>query len=158
MPLFNDSSSLIYPPHPGFISGKYYSSAIWTSNISTNFSVGFVYYTYFFIPFQQSFNRVGFVSTTNFGSSQFARIGIYKVISGLPSTLIADLGEISFTSTGYKEITCSVNLSPGWYAIATMFTPNTIGINYANIILTSLIGATTPASTYVSGLLSTLAY
>ncbi|WP_029634456.1 MULTISPECIES: collagen-like protein [Nostocales] len=33
-------------PHPGFVSGRYYSPAIYSSNVNTSFAVGYVYYTF----------------------------------------------------------------------------------------------------------------
>lgn len=158
MPLFNDDAnvSVIYP-HPGFASGKYYASSIFISTIGTSFNTGFVYYTYFYLPFQQSFNRLGFTSNSSFSSPISARFGVYKISSGLPSTLLSDLGEISFTSSGFKEISCSLFLTAGWYAIATSFS-GTLTILYPNITLGSLIGTISSFSGGTNGLRATLNY
>ena len=71
---------------------------------------------------------------------------------------MSDLGTISFTTSGLKEISCSVSLAPGWYAVALQFNPTQIGISSPNINLGSLLGQTSPTLTSFSGSRATLAY
>ncbi|MBW4572653.1 MAG: hypothetical protein KME31_33160 [Tolypothrix carrinoi HA7290-LM1] len=157
MPLFNDEASLIPSPHPGFISGKYYASTIYSATTNLSFSIGFVYYIYFFVSFQQSFSKVAFYSNTSFSNTQNVRLGIYKIAFGLPSTLVADLGSISFTSNGSKEVACSIVLPAGWYSIGFITNPSFINLLCPLITLTNLLGTASLGSS-TSGFRATLAY
>jgi hypothetical protein len=158
MPLFNDEASLIPSFHPGFALGKYYASTTFLSTTVVSFNPGYVYYTYYFVLFQQTFKRVAFQSNTTFSNTQNARLAIYKVVSGLPSTLVADLGVIYFISFGTKELSCSISLPAGWYAIGLMFSPNSISLVCPNTNINSLLGQTVPSVSTFSELRATLAY
>lgn len=66
-----------------------------------------------------TFTKIGFhVSTLSAGS---ARIGIYNMANGVPSTLVLDCGTVSTSTTGDKEIVISQALTAGCYAIAVVF-------------------------------------
>lgn len=157
MPLFNDDSSLVCVPHPGFISGRYYASTTYSTTNTLSCAAGFVYYTYFFVSYTQAFNRIAFSTNTSFSPSQAARFGIYKVSSGLPTSLLFDLGTISFAIPGIKEISCSITLAPGWYAIALVFTTAMNLVSPA--MFSNLYGQTNvSASTTVNGFRATLTY
>lgn len=159
MPLFNNNTSLVYLGHPGFAPGRYYASTIYSSTINTSFNVGFVYYTYFFVPFEQSFSKVAFYSNTSFSNAQNVRLAIYKIALGLPSTLVADLGIISFTSNGSKEVACSIVLSAGWYSIAFITNPSFINLLCPVASLSNLLGTTlTSLGSSTCGFRATLAY
>lgn len=158
MPLFNDDTSLIYAPHPGFASGRYYSSSIVLSTAGLSLGSGFIYYTYFFAPFRQAFTNIAFQLTTT--NSTNIRFAIYKVINGLPSGLVRDLGVTSLNApSGIKEVSAVVTLEAGWYAIAMMLSVNNIGFLAAPSSLTNLLGLLTPSTaTNLSGFRHTLSY
>ncbi|NEU77047.1 hypothetical protein PI95_032255 [Hassallia byssoidea VB512170] len=141
MPLFNDNAPLIIPPHPGFVSGKYYASSIHASVSVLSYSTAYVYYTYFYVPYQQNFTRVAIYSNSTFSSPENMRFGVYEVVSGMPSTLVADLGSISFINPGAKEIICSITLTAGWYAIAIAFNPSSITLSSPTLYLNYMLGA-----------------
>lgn len=145
-------------PHPGFVSSKYYSSSIISGTVNNAFGNGFVYYTYFYIPTDHQFTRIAFINNTSFGSAEQVRLGIYKVESGLPTTLIVDAGVISFTTTGTKEATISTNLIAGWYAVAMAINPSAMSINTPAMNFSALLGQSIPAITNFSGLRASLTF
>lgn len=163
MPLFNDNKTSIDYSHPGYVSGKYYASVGTINNNIGNLGCvpGYVYYTYFYVAVVKSFQSIAFLSPSTFASTptQLAHIGIYKVESGLPSTLVNDCGEVVLNSTtGVREKSCLITLPPGWYAIALSFSPNAINIVYPLANLNDLIGQTFPSTNNLTGLRAILAY
>lgn len=138
MPLTNDFG-IKANSHPGFISGKYYTSSLVVSPATTTFSNGSIYYTYFFAPIQANFNRISFNTSSSFMIPQEARIAIYAVNNGLPTKLLFNLGIISLSTSGNKEVIFPFSLIPGWYAIAIQFTA-TINVVSPNLNLSYLLG------------------
>ncbi|NEU73598.1 hypothetical protein PI95_013750 [Hassallia byssoidea VB512170] len=120
MPLFNDiPNSSLNLIHPGYLPNKYYaSSGFFTSFSGSTLNVGYIYYSYFLNPFDQNFSSLAFHLNTVNSSTQKVKVAIYKITNGLPSTLVKDFGEISFTTAGVKETFNSFFLTAGWYAIA----------------------------------------
>lgn len=105
----------------------------------------------------QFFSKITFYTSSFISSTQSVRLAIYNVVSCLPSKLIVDLESISFTSAGYKEISCSVLLSHGWYAIGLIFNPSSMTIFAPVIGLNNLLGASSLGSS-LCGFRATLAY
>jgi hypothetical protein len=95
---------------------------------------------------------------TRFLIPKRARFAIYKVVSGLPSLLVADLGAVSFTSSGVKEVSCSIFLPAGWYAIGLMFNPTSISLVCPYINISSLLGQAPASASTFSGFRATLTY
>ncbi|MCV3213020.1 hypothetical protein OGM63_05675 [Plectonema radiosum NIES-515] len=160
MPLFNDNTtSLISSSHPGFVVGRYYASTSFTPSSSlTYFGTGYVFYAYFFVSFAQSFDALVFQNSKSLSSAQEVRLAIYTVESGLPSKLVTDLGKIIFTSVGFKQISCSVYLRPGWYAVALQTSPNSVVLASSIINLSNLLGQINPSVYSFSGFKANLTY
>jgi hypothetical protein len=147
MPLFNDEVNSTVSPHPGFISGRYYTSGFYQSFSTSALAVGVVYYTYLFVPFNQAFTAIAFQVNNPGSATQTARLAIYTIKNGLPSSLIRDFGEISSLNTGgIKEISNSFSLTPGWYAIAFATNGTTATFLCPSISFSNLIGVTTIGS------------
>ncbi len=52
------------------------------------------------------------------GFSGTFRVGIYDIVNGLPTNLIADSGDISSGGSGNQEVTgLTIPITPGWYAM-----------------------------------------
>jgi len=66
-----------------------------------------------------SFTKIGINVTTAVAGN--ARLGIYTWANGLPGSLVADLGTVSTTTTGDKEISITQTLAAGAYALVAIF-------------------------------------
>ena len=139
-------------------SGKYYAHTFFASSTFITIQKNSVYYSYFYLPFTQGFNKIAFYNNTNFASTQEVKIAIYQVSSGLPTNLIADLGLVSFTTVGNKEVSFNLSLSPGWYVIAIQTSPNSMSIASPTICLNNLFGLTIPSYSSFNGFKANLNY
>ncbi len=148
---------LAVSPHPGFLSGKYYASSPYSSFSTSTLIAGACYYTYFFIPFNQTFSSIAFQANNTPSNTQKTRIAIYTINNGLPSELVKDFGEISLSVPGIKEIFNSTFLSAGWYAIALSTNETVAGFYCPNVLTTNLIASTTIGNA-VSGYRANAAY
>ena len=76
-------------------------------------------YANFFVNYaSDTFTRIGiYVSSAVAGN---ARLGIYNVENGVPTSLVLDAGTVSTGTTGEKEITISQALEPGVYCLAVI--------------------------------------
>lgn len=121
---------------PGFATNNYYSGIPVGYDGATNTAVSAnrLYFYPFPINSIGAFTRIGVRVTTLHASN--ARLGIYNMVNGLPTTLVQDCGTVSVGTTGNKEITITQTLNPGSYALASVFsgTPTmAFGVNmYAN--------------------------
>jgi hypothetical protein len=66
-----------------------------------------------FIPRAMTVDRIGLEVTTLLNPSTI-RLAIYTDVNDVPTALILDAGTIDSSTTGYKEITISQALNPGW--------------------------------------------
>jgi hypothetical protein len=145
------------PAHPGFYPTRYYANAVFSSSTFITLSPGNIYYSYFFVPTSQAFNRLAFLNNTSYMTAQEVKVAIYETSLGFPTNLLADLGAISFTTTGYKEFSFSLTLSPGWYAIALQCL-SSMSIANPVISLNNLLGQSSPNSSSFSGYRATFSY
>jgi hypothetical protein len=105
----------------GVASGRYYFGFLnsYSTSLTTTIIANRLYAIPFILTEAETFNRIGIeVLTLSTGS---ARLGIYNCENGAPTTLVADLGTVSVTSTGEKEITISQALAAGTYMLAAVF-------------------------------------
>ena len=104
--------------HAGWASGRYYAAGVASVQ---NFTM--VANTLYAIPFAilrvVTFTKASFNVTTAAGTN--GRIGVYKAANGLPTSLVADSGNLSTATTGVKEATgMAIALNPGLYFAACM--------------------------------------
>jgi hypothetical protein len=113
----------------GYASSRYYFGGIRNSS-GGNFAVtaNRLYFKPFVVGATATFTKVGINVTTGAGN---ARLGIYNMADGAPTTLVLDCGTVSTASTGEKEVTISQSLTAGVYAIAAVF-DNTPNISYSS--------------------------
>jgi hypothetical protein len=157
-------SQPITPRHPGYVSGRYYQFPDWSNLLSsTATTTGYVYYTYVYVPISFTIQSINFyVFTAQSGST--ARVGLYNVANGLPTSLIQDFGTVNTSSTGPTSIaTTSPNLvlTPGWYAIAYSSSVSNVFVGqtlYTSDFSYSLLGTHSVADTPPQGYRSTSSY
>ena len=138
----------------------YYPPGFYIGSTSGNLNTGFVYYSYFFVPRQQTFSAVAFQIASTFSSAQNARLAIYSIENGLPSSLVADLGITSITSAVVKEVVIPVGLLPGWYAIAFVVDGNgaSFVVPTSTFLVANLIGQATATKNTAGGIRASFNY
>lgn len=76
-----------------------------------------IYYIPFAVVTKATFTRIGLEVTTGVASST-ARLGIYNMDGGIPTTRVLDAGTVSTASIAAVEATISQTLNPGYYCLA----------------------------------------
>ena len=114
-------------PHPGYRSTNVYTRFMTVAGSNRAVVANQIYLVPIFIALPVVMTGLQiFVGTVSAGS---AEIGIYANGAGVPTTLIRDVGTVSTSGTGVKEVT-GVNYSAaaGWYWFAVGFnaTPSII--------------------------------
>ena len=141
-------------PASGFEDDRYYLPA-GMGLVSAGFAV--TANRLYFVPFPVyeavTFTKIGvYVSTLSAGN---ARLGIYNLVNGIPTSLVLDAGTVSTGTTGSKEVVISQALSNGWYALAVVFdaTPQvytgqsaTSELEISNLLSTLIGGAASVGS------------
>lgn len=122
-----------------YISGRYYGQDPYYAS-TNNPALGTGLVTPFYVSTLRSFTRIG-VEVVNAQASTTINLGIYgSDQDGQPWGLIADYGTVSPDTTGFKEITISELLTPGWYWLAYLATGATapsVRVNYMSLPLVS---------------------
>jgi hypothetical protein len=98
------------------VSGRFYATGIQT-NQTVAAARDNLWGTPFFVPVTTSFDRISCNVTTQGTAAALVRLGIYSVSDGLPKDLVLDAGAAAADTTGQKDITISVTLPRGWYAL-----------------------------------------
>lgn len=115
-------TGIIVPAHPGFINTYWYSARSFFDLAITTLAIpaNTLYSQLIYIPKAATITGVAFNLPSGFaGSTGPVRFGLYPVLSsGLPGTLLAELGTITATSAGVKSLTCSQAVDAGWYYLA----------------------------------------
>lgn len=147
--------------HPGFVAGRYYLSNFSGTPTTSNINSGFVYYVFYYIPVLASFDRICVNVTTAGSAGNTGRLGLYNLSGNTPTSLIVDAGDVAIDSTGSKEATISVTLSPGWYAAAFMQSAGSavFSVSQNNVSAAGFVyGTTSVSTTFNSCLRATLSY
>lgn len=103
-----------YPTHPGLVTNRYYGSYADGNTLTTAaYTTGTIKAVPIFLSTGLNFNRVGVeVTTRSSVSSAVVRLALYNNgPDGNPGTLAADLGTMSTTTIGAKEISINANVS-----------------------------------------------
>ncbi len=99
--------------------GNYYAGGI-TEGSGATMTANRLYANPVFVARTMTFDRIAIDVTT--GSAGAARLGIYNDDgTGLPGSLVSDLGTVDTTSTALVAITISQQLTKGWYWLAAVF-------------------------------------
>lgn len=99
-----------------FASGFYYNTLSSPSDSTLAMTQNTLIGTYFPVSATTTFDRIGIEVTSAIASST-VRLGIFRCVGGIPSTLVLDAGTIDSSTTGAKEITISQSLTPGLYVL-----------------------------------------
>ena len=141
-----------------FITGRYYPQRF-SALTAGNPGNGVASYAPYWVDEAQAFDRIAVFVNTAGSAEAVERLAVFNDDgNGRPGTLVVDAGTVEAATTGAKEATISVTLTPGlyWVAAAGQFT--TTG---AQPLLTNNnpidhpIGFDAPANTTVSGWRST---
>jgi hypothetical protein len=116
----------------GYFVNKYYGpfGTVITTNPATLAANNGVYVK-FLCGATTTFTRIGLYVGTAVAAS-VVRLGIYNVAGGVATTQIADCGTVDASGTGSKEITISVTLVPGVYALCATSASSGISLGRAN--------------------------
>ena len=140
-----------------FRAGRYYSPSIGGGpDAGGGYGANRLVFSPFFCPETRTFDRIGCGITVLFSPSTVA-LGIWKNdragIPG-PGTLVLDAGTVDSSTTGYKEITISEELSPGLYWLGARSNHSNVSIRRTSsghvILGTSTLGGSTGAA-YLDG-------
>jgi hypothetical protein len=137
--------------HPGYISGRYYSTPSITPNtqafVANNFMLNL-----FPVRRRMSVDRISINVTVAASSGTNCRLGVYDIQNSRPANLIVDAGEVNVSTTGIKEIAISLTLDPGLYALAVFFNANPTVVGATeNFYHSNMTGALLPATTGQAG-------
>lgn len=108
-------------PFPGYGSAQRYPcGAGWVNTKSSTMAANKCYATRFRIHTPKSFTGMA-VYQNSAGTTGNIRMGVYNDNSGLPGTLKQDVGAVAFpASTGWRTVSATVSLNPGWYWAANV--------------------------------------
>jgi hypothetical protein len=105
-------------PHPGFITGRYYTTQIDGTMVAATATVNTLYAVPFYVGELTTFDRLGcFVTVTAAGNLE---MGVYENNAGIPGALIADSGSVAIPASNNRaQVTgMSIPLAAGWYWLA----------------------------------------
>ena len=108
--------------HPGFVAGRYYTTAGYVTNSTLTLVENTLYFQPFYVPERIAIDRLAFAITTGAGgAANEVRTGIYNTVNARPGNLLIDNGRtVVGVGTGNTAITCSIVLDPGWYWLAVI--------------------------------------
>jgi len=130
-------------PHGGYVTGRYYFPPGHKTPYSQALAANTLYAVPFPISRRTTFTKIG-VRVTTAEVAKNARLGIYKMANGVPSTLVLDAGTVSVAATGAVEITISQVLEAGVYALAIVTDATAAAINFSVVdvgMLSWVVGA-----------------
>jgi hypothetical protein len=99
----------------------YLGSLLIPSNFSNTAAVANkLYLTPFSVEENETLDRLAIRVSS--GSAGSCRLGVYAVdLNTWAGSLVLDAGTVATTTTGSKILTVATQLSPGWYALASVF-------------------------------------
>lgn len=137
-----------------YAADRYYGGGM--LNLSSTGTQAYSENTMYFAPFEvtdsHNFLSIGIVITTSAGGA--ARLGIFRMERGVPTTLVKDCSTISVSATGSAGVSINggggIWLTPGMYCLA--FVSNvgfSMSASSPNVQLLGAIGSTTPTGVEV---------
>lgn len=127
----------------GYRAGYYYAGGFFFGG-DTGFAVtaNRMYAIPFLVLSTASFDR--FVLEPSSASGN-VRVGVYRIVDGVPDTLVSDLGTVAVSAS--NSITISLTLSAGLYALVALFSGTPSMARFAQSaeeVLPNYIGASAP--------------
>jgi lysophospholipase L1-like esterase len=102
-----------------YMSGRYYGQEPYVP-VTNPPAAGTAYLVPIFIPTAKGFNQIA-IDVTTLAAASTINLGLYGSNEyDQPYGLIADYGTVDSTTTGFKTITISALLTPGWYWLAAL--------------------------------------
>lgn len=128
--------------HPGYVTNWYYTTPVITrSDYAVNANQ--LYTIPFVAGATDTFTKIGIRVKTGAGSTA-CEIGWYTNTNGRPGAIIADLGNVATTASGYQELTgLSIPVTAGntyWLAVGCNGSPTLRGTDTQNQISEWFIG------------------
>ena len=126
-----------------YVVGRYYGGEVLNTSSTTPvaLSANTLYAVPFIVRESTQFGAISFHVTTSAAGN--ARLGVYRVVSGVPSLLVKDIGTVSTSTTGLKEISSAIVLPEGRYCLAIV---TDVGISIygsaANVDMMNFVGVT----------------
>lgn len=130
----------------GYVAGRYYLGWMQGGPSAVAFSANIAYFIPFLVGELHTFDRIAIQVTTS-GTANNARLAIYNVVGGQPTTLVVDGGAVTgvnpLQTTGIKSVTINQTLSPGAYALAmvvdgSVTVEGTTGVQIGNIFISGV--------------------
>jgi hypothetical protein len=137
-------------------SGVYYKTNLGVGNNTTQgYNAQATYYQPMFIPTETTFDRLAFISGSNFLGTGSVRMGLYVDNNGVPGNLILDAGTVSVTAAATTyQITINQTIPAGvfwtaWNRQVAATTNSYYGTSSVSSVYNLLMGNshTTPSST-----------
>jgi len=136
----------------GYADNRYYRG-IGEVSANSAFAANKLWAVPFAIGETTTFTRIG-AQVASIPAAGAARLGIYNMAGGVPTSLVLDAGTIDVSTTGEKEITISQTLDAGFYCLALVgnATPTLIKIeNTADADFGSFIMGGASGSGFIDG-------
>ena len=128
------------------VAGEYYGTSLATGVSSSAVGIVRMRTWPFVVSSVSSFDRIA-VEVTTAASGGLARLGLYNIEGGIPTSLVADFGEIDCGTTGVKEVVITLtSLAAGMYAFAHQHNDAALIYRGFNQFTTLQVGSTTTAA------------
>lgn len=125
----------------GYVAARYYHGVQAGASTTIALAANIAYFFPLVVGETHTFDRIAF-EVTSAGTAANARLAIYNVTNGQPSSLVLDGGSFAVSGTGVKTVTISQSLSPGVYfgAIVLDGTDTVSGLLSTHLGLTFFMG------------------
>lgn len=134
--------------HRDYLKTGYYTTGTWAYPAPVNSTIFADQITVrpFLVYAERTFDRIGIHVNTAATAASGGTIGLalYAPGAGQPSDLIASTAQVSTETTGPKEFTISVTLTPGVYWVGVMAKVAGCGIPAVNAGVNPWLGGTVP--------------
>ncbi len=146
----NALEAITLPPSQAILSGRYYGPLTllsgWPALTSRVLTADVLYASPLYIPQDAAFDTVG-VEVNSAATGATIRFGLYAIgTNGLPTNLIAELGVVDASVSGFRSITFTRTIPRGLYWLAGA--PNA-GISVMGTVsqvgVTSVLGHASPS-------------
>ena len=157
MSIENDDNVIPAVTHPGYVSGKFYST--WDGNVGATgapAAVDTIYLYPFFVAEDVQISSL-FIRVVTAGAGSSAKAGIWANRNGRPvgTPIVVDNTGVATSTTGVKVFSITATtLRKGWHWVGVKFTgtlPVCTNIVGTSVLMSSRIGATTDANSVSNG-------
>lgn len=117
------TSGKFTPWNGGYVAGRFYVGYIAGGPTTVALAANIAYFIPFGVSEAHTFDRIA-IQVTTAGTANNARLAIYNMAGGQPTTLVVDGGVVAgvnpMQSTGLKSVVIRQSLAPGAYALAVV--------------------------------------